>query len=194
MFSGIVQAIGTIRRGEKRRGSFSLKIIRPKNWRVRRGDSVAVDGVCLTISKLERGMMTFSLMPETLWTTKFGKKMPAYVNLEPSLRTGDTLGGHLVGGHVDTVGEITKIDRRGMSRVLRIEFPKKFMSLVVPKGSITIDGVSLTIVDAKYSWCTASLVEHTLRHTTLGKKKKGDFVNIEFDIIAKYVAGQIRRR
>ncbi|MDP3725308.1 MAG: riboflavin synthase [Nanoarchaeota archaeon] len=193
MFTGVIRAVSDVRKSEKRRGSLFLEIQKPRAWKVKIGDSVAVNGTCLTIKKIQRGMMVFELMPETLSKTTFGKIVPRAVNLELPLRLSDRLDGHFVTGHVDTVGKITDIKKRGVSKVFDISFPRKFAKLVVPKGSIAIDGVSLTIVAAFLSRFSVSLVSYTLKNTILGERKVGDVVNLEFDILAKYGARSSKR-
>ena len=194
MFSGIVAAVSPIKKSEHHARSLFLTIARPQTWKIQSGDSIATDGTCLTVRDVAPQTYTTELMPETLAKTTFGRHIPRRVNLERSLRLSDRLDGHFVLGHIDAVSVIKKITIHGRSRVLRLSFPRHSRHLVAPKGSITVDGVSLTIVDVDQKWFTVSLVDYTLRHTTLGAKKKGDIVNLEFDILAKYVSKKIRHR
>lgn len=189
MFTGIIEAIAPVEKKTARGGSLVLLIAAPRGWKVRAGDSIATNGVCLTVRRVARGAAwETELMPETLARTAFGKEVPKAVNLERSLTLGSALGGHLVTGHVDAVGKITKVAPRGASRMYTISFPARFARLVAEKGSIAVDGVSLTVVDAGRDCCTVGLVDYTLGATTLGSKGAGALVNIEFDILAKYVA------
>jgi riboflavin synthase len=148
------------------------------------GDSVSVDGVCLTVAERTNRSLAFDVMPETLARAKtFG----AEVNLETALRAGDPLGGHYVQGHVDGVGRIRTVDTEGDSRRITIEVPAGVLRYTVEKGSITVDGVSLTITDLTQDSFEVALVQHTLDATTLGSLAPGDEVNIEVDVLAKYV-------
>lgn len=187
MFTGIIKAIGRIVKTQRKAGSLFLTIQKPKGWKLKPGDSVAADGVCLTVKQVNQNNYTTELMPETLRKTYFGKTTPKELNLEQSLRLSDRLGGHLVLGHVDAVGTLEKIKNITSSKIFRISFPSKFRKLVALKGSIAVDGVSLTLIDVWKDRFTVSLVDYTLKHTTLGEKEVKDFVNLEFDIIAKYL-------
>jgi riboflavin synthase len=148
------------------------------------GDSVAVDGVCLTVADRANGSLAFDVMPETLARAKqFG----AEVNLETALRAGDPLGGHYVQGHVDGTGRIRAVEPEGESRRVSIEAPPDILRYCVEKGSIAVDGVSLTIARLTEDAFEVALVSHTLETTTLGSVKPGDDVNLEVDVLAKYV-------
>ena len=148
------------------------------------GDSVSVDGVCLTVAERTNGSLAFDVMPETLQRAKaFG----AEVNLETALRAGDPLGGHYVQGHVDAVGRVRSAEAEGDSRRVTIEAPAEVIRYTVEKGSITVDGVALTITALTEDSFDVSLVRHTLDATTLGSLAPGDEVNIEVDVLAKYV-------
>lgn len=148
------------------------------------GDSVSVDGVCLTVADRTNGSLAFDVMPETMQRAKpFGVE----VNLETALRAGDPLGGHYVQGHVDGVGRVGAIEAEGDSRRVRIEAPADVVRYCVVKGSITVDGVSLTITALTENAFEVALVRHTLDATTLGSLAPGDEVNLEVDVLAKYV-------
>jgi riboflavin synthase len=148
------------------------------------GDSVAVDGVCLTVAERTNGSLAFDVMPETLQRAKaFG----AEVNLETALRAGDPLGGHYVQGHVDGVGWVRAVDPDGDSRRVTIEAPTDVLRYCVEKGSITVDGVSLTVTALTDDSFAVALVRHTLEATTLGSLEPGDELNLEVDVLAKYV-------
>ena len=187
MFSGIISAIATIEKSQMRNGSLFLTIRKPRGWRVKPGDSIATDGVCLTAKSVKGNAYTTDLMDETLKKTIFGKKIPKTVNVEKPLGISSLLDGHMVQGHIDTTGKITRIKKIGQSKLIAFSYPKKFSRFVAPKGSIAIDGMSLTVVDANIGACTVSFVDYTLQHTTMGGKNVNDPVNIEFDIIAKYL-------
>jgi riboflavin synthase len=148
------------------------------------GDSVSVDGVCLTVTTRQNGHLAFDVMPETLAR---GKAFGGEVNLEPALRAGDPLGGHYVQGHVDAVGRVAAIEDACHSRRVRIEAPPEVLRYCVEKGSITVDGVSLTIAELEQPSFAVALVQHTLERTTLGSLEPGDEVNLEVDVLAKYV-------
>jgi len=198
MFTGIIKAVAPVKNAEKHGQGLFLYVAKPKSWKIKLGDSIAVDGACLTVIKVDNsyelstgGWIKFELAPETLSKTTFGIKVPKVVNLESALVFGEKLDGHLVTGHVDVVGKIIKQVMSGEStRVIEIQFPKQFRNLIAPKGSVTVDGVSLTVVDAKRESFTVSLVSYTIKHTTFEKKMVGDLVNLEFDILAKYVEAQ----
>jgi riboflavin synthase len=148
------------------------------------GDSVAVDGVCLTVTAADDGQLVFDVMDETLRRTKpFG----AEVNLEGALRAGEPLGGHYVQGHVDGTGTVRSVEAEGDGRFVWFDAPANVLRYVVEKGSITVDGVSLTVARVDESGFAVALVQHTLEVTTLGGVKPGDTVNLEADVLAKYV-------
>jgi riboflavin synthase len=148
------------------------------------GDSVAVDGVCLTVSERTNGRLAFDVMPETL---KRGKPFGSEVNLETALRAGEPLGGHYVQGHVDGVGRVRSVVPEAESRRVTIEATSEVLRYCVDKGSITVEGVSLTITAVAEDAFEVALVQHTLDVTTLGSLQAGDEVNLEVDVLAKYV-------
>jgi riboflavin synthase len=148
------------------------------------GDSVAVDGVCLTVAERVNGRLAFDVMPETL---KRVKPFGAEVNLETALRAGDPLGGHYVQGHVDGVGRVRTVEPEADSRRVTIEAPPDVLRYCVEKGSITVEGVSLTITGLTADAFEVALVQHTLEATTLGAFEPADDVNLEVDVLAKYV-------
>ncbi|HEM55855.1 MAG: riboflavin synthase [Thermodesulfobacterium geofontis] len=189
MFTGLVEGIGKIISLKPYGGgliaeisaSFSLKELAI-------GDSIAVDGVCLTVTEIKGSTFKTHISPETLNKTTFRYKNSGdFVNLERALRLGDRLGGHLVSGHVDGIGKIVSIIPIEDFWKLVIEIPSEFTPYLIKKGSIAIDGVSLTINDFRDNFLEFMLVPHTLKVTTLCLRKPGDFVNIEIDMIAKMV-------
>jgi len=152
------------------------------------GDSMAVNGVCLTVVSLENHSFSVNVMPETLRRTNLGRlHYNDQVNLERALVFGGRLGGHLISGHVDDTGEVMDVTREETAHIMRISAPARLMPYMVDKGFIAVDGVSLTIVDLDDSSFTVSLVAYTMEHTTLGKRRPGDVVNLEVDMLAKYV-------
>lgn len=192
MFTGIVEEVQIVisqRPGELViAGGKGLEGMRP-------GDSMAVNGVCLTIIRLNRDSFSVEVMPETLRRTNLGKLRPgAQVNLERPVSPGGRLGGHLVQGHVDATGRILSIVPEGKALLMRFAAPSEIMRYVVEKGFIAVDGVSLTVVDCDSDSFTVSLVGYTQQHSTLGKKESGDMVNLEVDIIAKYVERLMSKR
>jgi riboflavin synthase alpha subunit len=154
------------------------------------GDSVAVDGVCLTVVEAENGRLAFDVMQETVARTKpFG----AEVNLEPALRAGEPLGGHYVQGHVDGVGTVRSVEAEADGTRVWFDAPAGLLRYLVEKGSITVDGVSLTAAQLDERGFAVALVQHTLAATTLGALRPGDEVNLETDVLAKYVERLLHR-
>lgn len=152
------------------------------------GDSVSVAGACLTVTSVADGRMSFQAVPETLQRSSLGRLRPgADVNLEPALRAGEPLGGHYVQGHVDAVGAVRSRDPEGEGARLWIDAPREILRYCVDKGSITVEGVSLTIAGLDGDGFAVALVPHTLEATTLGEVAPGDPVNLEADVLAKYV-------
>ena len=187
MFTGIIECVSEVRSSTKRDNALVLEIVRPDPWELAIGQSVAVDGVCLTVESCGDDVFVVTLVPETLAKTTFGERVPQVVNLECAMQTGDRFDGHMVQGHVDTVGRVQGVFRKGLEVKLVVEHDTKFADLTVSKGSVTLNGVSLTIVDAGKDFLSVVLIPHTLEATTLGLLHDGDPINIEFDIIGKYV-------
>ncbi|MHB1950453.1 MAG: riboflavin synthase [Acidiferrobacteraceae bacterium] len=190
MFTGIVQAVGVISSYEGSAAGRTLAIDCPSwdAWRVAAGDSISVQGVCLTVKTLREEGFAADVSAETLRCTTFARLFPGQrVNLEPALALGDRLGGHLVSGHVDGVGTLSSMREEGDSRRLEFICPDGLRHYLAVKGSITIDGVSLTINECRGSRFSVNLVPHTLRSTTLGAIAPGDPVNLEVDLIARYL-------
>ncbi len=190
MFTGIISSSAKILSVSHANGGMLITIPTPKGWKVKVGDSITVNGVCSTAKKVA-AKIEFFYMPETLAKSAAGSlKVGDVVNLEQSMRASDRLDGHIVQGHVDTVGKINKITERGDSYVLEVSpvlKDKSLMKLLAPKGSITIDGISLTVVDVLKNSFTVNLIPYTWEVTDLHTKKIGDLVNLEFDVLAKYI-------
>ena len=187
MFTGIVEEIGVVRETSSNHLTFEVyKVLEG----MKAGNSIAVNGVCLTVTSLSERSFSVDVMPETLRSSNLGRlHYGDRVNLERALVVGGRLGGHLVLGHVDDAGEIITAAPEETARILRIAAPAKLMPYIVDKGFIAVDGASLTIADLDSFSFTVSLVTYTLKHTTLGNRRPGDMVNLEADIIAKYVEG-----
>jgi riboflavin synthase len=188
MFTGIIMSNGTIESLERLDSGARLRLRATFDEPFERGESVAVNGVCLTVLPERGGALLTDVSNETLSRTTLGSLgTDTRVNLERALALGDRLGGHMVQGHVDTVGTLVSIASEGEFAVYRWSYPGQYAELVVSKGSIAVDGVSLTIVEPDASTFGAALIPETLRRTNLGTANLGDRVNLEFDMIAKYV-------
>jgi len=189
MFTGIIEEIGTVKSLVVRSESAKLQIAARKVLAdVRLGDSIAVNGVCLTVISFSPQEFTADVMPETLRKTNLVELKPGQVvNLERALALGGRLGGHLVSGHVDGTGRIRDRRLEENAVVVWIAAAREVLRLVVPKGSITVDGISLTVVDVSHDAFSVSLIPHTAAQTTLGHKVPGELVNLENDLIGKYV-------
>lgn len=191
MFSGIIEKLGEVKKVDTGEAP-KLEIATP-GWLddVKMGDSIAVNGVCLTVTELEEDSFAADVMPETLRRTDLGDLRGGDpVNLEKALRVGDRLGGHFVSGHVDCAGRITSSRAEKNAIILGFEIDPALMEFIAPKGSVAIDGISLTVVDVREAGFTVSLIPHTLDVTTLGTKTIGSRVNIEVDMLARYIRRQ----
>lgn len=188
MFTGIIEHLGTVSSLTPIDGGARLEL-EPIDLGspLRRGESVAVNGVCLTSLPNDRGVFTADLSNETLAVTSLGRLMRGTrVNLERALALGSPLGGHIVQGHVDAVGTLYEVKREGEFAVFRWSFPPEFGDFMISKGSIAVDGVSLTVVEPDATSFAAALIPETLLRTNLGSSRVGDRVNLEFDMMAKY--------
>jgi len=185
MFAGIIEEIGVVREaGREVLAIEGHKVL--EGTKV--GDSIAVNGACLTVVSLENHRFAVNVMPETLRCTNLGRlNYGDQVNLERALALNGRVGGHFVLGHVDDIGALTKVTSEEGARIMRISPPPRLMPYIVDKGFIAVDGVSLTVADLDDSSFAASLVSYTMRHTTLERKAAGDVVNLEVDVLAKYV-------
>jgi riboflavin synthase len=194
MFTGIVTAVGTVAEARAEAGGRSL-VIRAPYRGIAAGESIAVDGACLTVTHRVRGGFAVHVIRTSLDRTRFRAiRRGSRVNLERALRAGDRLGGHLVQGHVDGVGTLVRIADRDDARLVNIRVPAAIARTCVPLGSITVDGVSLTVnaLPARRI-VQVALIPYTLQHTTLGDRRRGDTVHLEGDTIGKYVAALMAR-
>jgi len=189
MFTGIIESIGTVKSIEKRGAFGKINIATAMNLEsVKPGDSIAVNGACLTVTEVSSGVFTADLSDETLGVTTLGDLGAGdSVNLELALTFSKPLGGHLVTGHIDGVGVIRRKVKKGDSMDIEVALPEALRSQVVKKGSVAIDGISLTVADVTAEGLRSAIIPHTLKKTTLISKPEGARVNIETDIIGKYV-------
>lgn len=197
MFTGIVEGMGRVRSVSKSRKGADTRMrvsMGRMARRLKRGDSVCVNGACLTVTKLSKTEAEFEMVAETIRRTNLGKiKSGDAVNIERSMKIGDRLEGHFVLGHVDGTGIIKDVQRMPSETKLWIRLGKGVARSLVSKGSIAVDGVSLTLVDIAGDIVSVSLIPHTLEATTLGTRQNGDVVNIEIDVLAKYVNNRLTR-
>lgn len=195
MFTGIVETKGRIEAAEPRGAERRLRVAAPFAGDLARGGSVAVNGVCLTVTESAAGWFEAALGGETIARTALGSLRPAdEVNLERPLRAGDPLGGHLVQGHVDAVVRVRERREDGAGARLRLDLPAALAPLVAAQGSVALDGVSLTVASRDADAFEVMLIPETLRVTTLGARRAGDAVNLEADLIGRYVAAAVAAR
>lgn len=189
MFTGIVETIGTVKAWQQGGDTCQITIAIGSTWSdLHLGDSVAVNGVCLTAAALGEDWFRADVLVESLRRTSLAHLRPgAQVNLERALPVGGRLGGHFVTGHIDGVGRILSITKERNSLWYKIQLPMDVMYWLVPKGSIALDGTSLTIAELGPDWCIVSLIPHTASGTVLGDRVMGDVVNVEADVLGKYV-------
>lgn len=189
MFTGLIETKGIITRTERAGGGMRLEVYAPDFGRdMAIGDSVAVDGACLTIVKFIRGAFLVDISDETLARTTLGRlQQGSHVNLERALRLSDRLGGHIVSGHVDAIGTLAMRQSAGNATVYRIAAPPDVLEFLVEKGSVAVDGISLTVARLHEDGFSAAVVPHTEEVTTLKDKPNGAPVNLEVDLFAKYV-------
>jgi riboflavin synthase len=189
MFTGLVESLGTIVQASDTGAGRRLTVRDAIGPGLAVGESVAVNGACLTVVAVDGDAFDFEVGPETLLKTDLGRLVGGdRVNLERSLKVGDRLGGHFVQGHVDAVGSIDRRDRNGDWEDVWFKCPAELTRLMVPKGSIAVDGISLTLVNVESERFSVMLIPHTQAVTTLGFKRPGDPVNLEADMLAKHVA------
>jgi riboflavin synthase alpha subunit len=195
MFTGIISGMAKVMRTAPKDGGLELDIEKPSGLiGTHDGDSIAINGVCLTVTKHDH-LLTFDVIPETLARTDLGSLTAGeLVNVEPSLRFGDFVGGHMVYGHVDGTTQIVRRDPEGLGYRMWFATPPALRSLIVEKGYVSLDGVSLTVAGLDGDRFAVALIPETLKRTTLGRKGVGASVNIEADPVARYVAAQLRDR
>jgi riboflavin synthase len=189
MFTGLIESQGIVMRADRVSGGAQIEIYAPEFGRdMALGDSVAVDGACLTIANFARGAFVADVSEETLAkTTLAGARQGTKVNLERALRMSDRLGGHMVTGHIDGMGRLLLRHPAGNSTIYQFQLPSALMEYVIPKGSIAVDGISLTVAQIRGESFAAAVVPHTEAATTLKDKAIGSAVNVEIDVMAKYV-------
>ncbi len=195
MFTGIVETVGSLRSLEERGQAVRLRVDAPRIAAdLRPGDSVAVNGACLTVTEVDGAVLAFDAVRETLDRTALAALRPgARVNLERALRADGRLDGHLVQGHVDATGRVRALERAGDDVRLFVDCDADFAEWLVEKGSVAIDGVSLTVVGVEKAGFDVALIPHTLAETTLGERRPGDRVNLEADVLGKYVKRYLDR-
>lgn len=196
MFTGIIEELGTIQKIQSQGNTLVLNIKAKKVIEdIKLGDSVAVNGVCLTVTDYNKDSFFLDVMPETFHSTALSDlQQGSRVNLERAMSANGRFGGHFVTGHVDTVGHIAKREPRENAIYIDIQYSNQFNHLPLYKGSIALDGTSLTIFGTTNNRVTVSLIPHTAKESVLGLKKIGEKVNIEFDIIAKYLSSFLEKK
>jgi riboflavin synthase alpha subunit len=189
MFTGIIREVGHDASVGARGEGMWLEVEAPTtSAQANVGDSVAINGVCLTVVAVANGRMAFDAVPETLARTSLGRLgTGSRVNLEPALRAGEPLGGHYVQGHVDGVGSVREVADEGEGKRIWVDAPEELLRYVVEKGSIAVEGTSLTVAGLDETGFAVALIPHTLAETTLGELTPGETVNLEADVLAKYV-------
>jgi riboflavin synthase len=194
MFTGLVEATAQVRSVEPDGDGVRLEVETPLAAELEHGDSIAVNGVCLTAVEPDGGRFRADVMAETLRRSSLGPLGAGdEVNVELALRAGDRLGGHMVQGHVDGTGTVESVAEEGFARVVRVAAPPDLLRYVVEKGSIAVDGVSLTVASVDDTGFSVSLIPETLERTTLGRATAGRVVNLEVDVLAKYVEKLVNR-
>ena len=192
MFTGIITGTGKIQKIDnttKNRSAIKLKVDLSKNSKgLKIGQSVALNGVCLSVTNISKNICSFEMIDETMKKTDLGNlKVGSLINIERSLKIGERLEGHFVLGHVDGVATITKIEKKQKEVKIWFRIPKKLAKYIVEKGSIALDGISLTLVDVKNDLASVCLIPHTIQITNFKNKKIGDKLNIETDVLCKYI-------
>ena len=188
MFTGLIADLGIVESLDRTDDGARLRISTQLAPEIGEGDSIAVNGCCLTATAIDAGGFESEAMNQTLEVTALDRvDQGAKVNLELAMKAGDRLGGHIVQGHVDGVGTVDSVEDDGFARRVRIALPTRLLRYVVDKGSITLDGVSLTVADLGASWAEVSLIPETLERTNLADLAPGDRLNVECDVVAKYV-------
>ena len=196
MFTGIVEEIGTIREIKQGKEAMTLTIQAAKTMEdIHLGDSYSINGVCLTVTSYTKDQFTVDVMPETFHNTALSKlKVGSSINIERAMAANGRFGGHFVSGHVDGVGTLVGRSERSNAIYLRIQVPEHIEPYLVHRGSVALDGTSLTIFSIESNVITVSLIPHTAHETILGRKKVGDLINVEADMLAKYIANILNNR
>jgi len=194
MFTGIIEELGTVkgvrRQSEGIRLSVTAKLVMDG---MKTGDSIAVNGVCLTVTEFDNISFTADVSGETVKRSNLGKHRAGdKVNLERPMKLSDRLGGHLVSGHIDTVGVIRGVIKKGDISVFTLDAPNEIIKYLIHKGSVAVDGISLTVNEITGNRFSVTVIPHTAKMTTLGFKKNGDTVNVEADLIGKYVEAFVK--
>lgn len=194
MFTGIITEVGSVSSIVRIGGGIRISVEAPSSAKeLKVGDSVSVNGACQTVIARTDALFSVEAVEETLRKTTLGRlHAGSKVNIELAVRMSDRLGGHLVQGHVDGVGDVAKVERQTSSWLVDVKFPPAFARYVVPVGSVAVDGISLTVASTEGNRLTVSLIPHTLANTTLAEIKPGSHVNLEFDLIGKYVEKLLR--
>lgn len=188
MFTGIIQSVMSVVATSPKGECLCVRIKKPAGWKLSSGQSISVDGVCSTVTLLRSFFFEVEYMPETLAKTTVGLfQKNTQVNLEQSLTLRDFIDGHLVSGHVDACGIVQKITSKGKTKEMTITVPKELKKYIATKGSVTVNGVSLTVALAEKNTFRVALIPYTLAHTNLGLLEKGSRVNVEIDVVARYV-------
>lgn len=194
MFTGLVETLGTVTSVRNAGNGIRLSLKPLSDFEQQIGDSISVNGVCLTVTTND-GDISFDVSPETMRSTDLGELKPgSRVNLERALRLSDRLGGHIVTGHVDGVGKIIDRKKAGEYTFYKFDAPPEVLKYIVKKGSVAIDGISLTVIECDNRSFSVAIIPHTLVETNIGEKKAGDRVNLEADIIGKYVEKFLGRK
>lgn len=194
MFTGIIQTVANIA-GRKLSGKAGKLVIELKSPLTNpiKGESIAVNGACLTLETSSGNLLTFHVLGETFSKTNLGSlPVGSEVNIERAMSLGDRLGGHLVTGHIDAACTVKKLERKSGDWVITVNYPKELSAYLVEKGSVTVDGVSLTLVEVKKDYFTVHLIPSTMEMTSLKTRKSGALVNMETDLIGKYVLNHLR--
>lgn len=194
MFTGIIESVGRIEAAERKAGNVTFTVTSALAGELKPGDSVSHNGVCLTVETIpSSSQYTVTAIAETLSKTNIGDlKEEDPVNLERSLRGDGRIDGHFVQGHVDATGEVLSIHEVQGSHEIWIGFPREEKDLMVPRGSIALDGISLTVAELKDDRFKVAIIPHTLKHTNLFARKSGDRINLEFDVLGKYIRQMLR--
>ena len=189
MFTGIIEELGQIQEIHSKSNGMEFTIIAKFVMDdMKTGDSISINGVCLTVARIKEDHFSFDLVPETLCQSNLGELSKGdYVNLERAMKASDRLGGHILQGHVETLGVILEKRKQSDNAILSVGLDPEWMRFCIPKGSIALDGISLTIANIEANIIEIALIPYTLKNTTLGIKSKSDTLNIEMDIIGKYV-------